>query len=129
MASRIERHQQMLQVMELRRKGGTLTSIAQVSGLSVSTVQRRITAALAALGSSTTTTLRLEADDRYSDLLRRAYSLLEPGVIDPKDHPRVLGLIRAVTTDQVRLWGVSVPAQYVLRLEELQEEEAGQQCR
>jgi DNA-binding NarL/FixJ family response regulator len=113
----MERRLQQVEALELRARGGSLAAIAEHLGVSLSTAQRRLTAALRDLGAETSDELRRTAETRFSDILSRAYALLD--VLPPEHHPRVLSLIRATTADLVRLWGVAVPPMIVLRSEGL----------
>lgn len=106
-------------MLELRRQGGSLVMIGASLGISPSTVQRRLRAALDSLGAETSDELRRTAEDRFTDVLGRAYALLEPGVLDSKDVPKVLTLIRQTTKDLAWLLGTNVPPTVILKNEGL----------
>lgn len=115
MTTSLQAREQALSVIEMRREGMSTVTIAAATGLSESTVRRRISAALRALGSETADEARRTAESRYEDILQRAYRLLEE--LEPKDHPRVLSLITSCTSDLVKLNGLAVPAALTLKAE------------
>lgn len=119
MATRIERHQQAVEALEIRARGGTLVDIAEALGCSPSTAQRRLRRALEQLGAESSDELRRTAEVRFSDVLARAYALLESGALDPRAQISTLGLIRQVTKDLAWLLGSNVPATLILKNEGL----------
>lgn len=117
MSTRIERLAQMAELIEQRRKGVSIANIAAASGLSPSTVQRRLRDAYAAMGAETADEMRRGTEDRVDDVLARAYALLE--TLDASEHPKVLRLILQAERTRMVLNGYAVPQRVVLELEGL----------
>lgn len=115
MTTKLERYSQALEVLERRRRGASLADIAAALRISPSTVQRRLRYALEAMGRETSDEIRRQTEDRFGDVLTRAYALLS--VLPPGEQVKVLNLIRTAARDVAWLNGVNVPPAVTLRVE------------